>query len=605
MMRGTSSPTLVTTGLTAPNLSSDPAPTLAKQDSSTPYPDALNPDLLDRIPLYARAVLDVGCGTGSLLAAYRRFNPRARLLGIERNDHSARIAAKRLDSVAVCDVELIPAPFSRSGMMDCIIYGDVLEHLRDPWSVVGRHMDMLSNDGTILMCVPNVEHWSFAARLLLGTWDYERSGLFDSTHLRWFSLSSMRRQIEALGLVPCDVHPRIFDRDRAECFAEILAPALLAMGIDVGSYLHRAAPLQYVWRARKHPRRLFAIAGNMLRPVGGVSHVRVMHPFRALATDPTISTYLTPGGHVPAVGVDIPKVYLLHRPMLRGQEGLNVLRSLISDGWIVVTEFDDHPNYFEPMKAPDQYAFRGVHAVQTSTPELASVLRLRNSEVAIFPNAVRELPEVRNFKDGSTVTLFFGALNREQDWGPFIPTLNAVAQLAGDRLKFTVVHDLAFFQYLDTPRKSFVPTCDYDAYLELLSQSEVSFMPLANTEFNRAKSDLKFIEAAASRVVSLASHTVYSATIEDSRTGILFRSEEELRERLLRILAMPDLARTLGDEARNYVAENRMLAYQIADRTAWYRTLWARREELTQALVARVPELRNALSRRPATAQSF
>ena len=340
----------------------------------------------------------------------------------------------------------------------------------------------------------------------------------------------------------------------------------------------------------------------MLKPVGGVSHVRVVHPFRALATDPTISTYLAERGEVPAVGVDMPKIYVLHRPILNGHQGLDVLRSLISKDWVVVTEFDDHPKYFEQMRKPDQYAFAGVHAVQTSTDALASILRSHNSEVAIFPNAIRELPDVQNFKDGSTITVFFGALNREQDWAPFVPTLNAVAQLAGHRLRFTVVHDLAFFQSLETAQKRFVPTCDYDTYLELLCQSEVCFMPLANTEFNRAKSDLKFIEAAASRVVSLASDIVYSASIEDSRTGILFRTEEELRERLLWILALPDPARRIGDQARNYVAQNRMLAYQTPDRIAWYRSLWARREELTHALVARVPELQSAVSARPATA---
>ena len=144
------------------------------------YPDVPNPDLLNRIPLDARTVLDVGCGTGSLLAAYRKLNPRARLLGIEQREDAARIAAQRLDAVAMVDVEANPAPFTSTGPIDCIIYGDVIEHLRDPWPVLRRHAAMLSDAGTMLICVPNVEHWSFAARLLQGTWDYEPTGLFDT-----------------------------------------------------------------------------------------------------------------------------------------------------------------------------------------------------------------------------------------------------------------------------------------------------------------------------------------------------------------------------------------------------------------------------------------
>jgi hypothetical protein len=46
---------------------------------------------------------------------------------------------------------------------------------------------------------------------------------------------------------------------------------------------------------------------------------------------------------------------------------------------------------------------------------------------------------------------------------------------------------------------------------------------------------------------------------------------------------MPELAREIGDAARRYVADERMLAYQVAPRIAWYRSLWARREVLGEA----------------------
>ena len=102
------------------------------------YPDVPNPDLLDRIPLDARTVLDVGCGTGVVARGVSELNPRARLLGIEQREAAARIAAQRLDAVAVVDVEATRRR-SQTGPIDCIIYGDVLEHLRDPWPVLRRH----------------------------------------------------------------------------------------------------------------------------------------------------------------------------------------------------------------------------------------------------------------------------------------------------------------------------------------------------------------------------------------------------------------------------------------------------------------------------------
>ena len=87
-----------------------------------PREDLPNADLLVRIPLSARVVLDVGCGTAALAAAYRKRNPRARLLGIDTDPAVAAVAAERLDELATVDVEDDPLPFDVSE-------GDRLHHL--------------------------------------------------------------------------------------------------------------------------------------------------------------------------------------------------------------------------------------------------------------------------------------------------------------------------------------------------------------------------------------------------------------------------------------------------------------------------------------------
>jgi SAM-dependent methyltransferase len=557
------------------------------------HSDQPNPDLLERIPLSARVVLDVGCGTASLSAAYRKRNPRARLLGIDKDPSVTALAVERLDELATVDVEDEPLPFDVPEGIDCIIYGDVLEHLRDPWAVLQRHAEALTPDGVILICIPNLEHWTFAEKLLRGTWDYEPSGLLDETHLRWFSLRSMREGLLRHGFLPYDVNPRVFDRENTGKFTQIIAPALAALGIDADKYARRAAPLQYVWRVRKTQQQRMTIAANMLRPVGGVSHVRIVYPLRAMATDPTIATMLTSTVDAKAASDDSPRIFILHRPALSGEQGRAMIRAFLDAGWLVVTEFDDHPDFFQVMQDREQLTFRGVHAVQTSTRPLAAVLRQRNPEVAVFPNALVALPEIRNFADPQRLTVFFGALNREQDWQPLIGAINAVAAKVGERLRFSVVHDRGFFDALETPHKRFTAICEYDAYMDLLGECEISLMPLADNGFNRAKSDLKFIEAGACGVAALASDVVYGETIEDGRTGLLFRDAAELQSKLMRLVAMPEMARDLGDAARDYVAQHRMLAYQMAPRIAWYRSLWARREALTAALherLAAVPE---------------
>ena len=163
--------------------------------------------------------------------------------------------------------------------------------------------------------------------------------------------------------------------------------------------------------------------------------------------------------------------------------------------------------------------------------------------------------------------------------------------LAGERLHLSIVADRGLFDALETHHKSFTPLCDYETYQQLLARSEICFMPLADTPFNRCKSDLKFIEAASLRVTALASPTVYAGSIVDGETGVLFRDEEELAQRLLRLIANPEIGKAIAETARAKVLRERMLADQVSSRIAWYRSLWSRREELHAALLARVPDL--------------
>ncbi len=556
------------------------------------YPDYANPQLLEKIPLNARTILDVGCAQGALGAAYLRRNPRARVLGIDADLEALQTAARRLTEVACADIETTPMPFDIPNGLDCIIYGDILEHLTDPWTLLARHAGYLSEAGTVLVCMPNVEHWHFALLLLTGGFDYQDSGLLDRTHLRWFTPRNMGKALRQAGLELADLAPRPIDPTGAEKFVQAMAPGLRAIGVDPQEYLDRAWPLQFIWRARKTGFRRIFINATALPPLGGVSEVRIIQPLRALRSDSAVLGRITAEADLPHQGEQTPHIAVLHRPLLLGESGIARIKALLAKNYIIVTEFDDHPNFMADRGVPmDQVlSFKAVHAIQTTTPALADVLRPQNPEIAIFPNAIFELPEIRNFTNPETLTLFFGALNREEDWVPLMPVLNEIAQTAGPRLQFSVLHDQAFFDALETPHKKFTPTTDYATYLQLLSASEIAFLPLADNEFNRAKSDLKFIEAAACRVAVLASPVVYADVIEPGKTGYLFADQASLRTYLRHFLNNPQSALKMAGAARHYVTTERMLAYQVAERSAWYRHLWENRAGLTQALRQRMPE---------------
>ncbi len=559
----------------------------------THYPDFANPELLEKIPLSARTILDVGCAQGALGADYLCRNPRARVLGIDLDEDAAAHARERIAEVFCGDVEKNPMPFNVPEGIDCIIYGDVLEHLVDPWALLKEHAKYLSPEGTVLVCMPNVEHWSFAARLLTGSFDYEEQGLFDHTHLRWFTPRMMGKALAEAGLELSDVAPRPIAREQAEQFVTALAPGLQALGVNPAEYLNRAVPLQFIWRARKSAQARIELNATMLTPQGGVSDVRVIEPIRAMRTDSALFGTIANEADFDPRLADSPRIAVLHRPLLLGESGLARLRALLEKGYVIVSEFDDHPQFMEDrgINLEELLTFRGVHAIQTSTAALAEALAPQNPEIEVFRNGIFALPPVNNFNDPDHLTLFFGALNRGADWAPLMPVLNEVARAVGERLRFHVLLDEDFYNALETPHKRFDPMADYATYMRMLGEADIAFMPLADTPFNRAKSDLKFIEAGAARVAALASNVVYAGSVQNGKTGMLFGDPAELRASLLRMLAYPEATRKMADQARAYVAGERMLAYQVTARTQWYRSLWERRAELNEALKARVPEL--------------
>jgi len=534
-------------------------------------------DVLPRLPLAVRRLLHTGCGAGLLADSYRPRNPRVQLYGIEADPILSAQAADRFDQVATVDPQTAPLPFDLPDGLDCLVYAGILETLPDPWAVLAQQTDALTPDGVVIMDLPNPVAWQEFDRLLRDT---PLQGLHAPSA---FTPEAVLHQFGRVGLVPCDLTECLVDRAAAQPFVEAMAPALGALGIDVETFARRISPMRVVWRARKQAHTRIFIGGSMLAPIGGVSHLRVIYPMQAMATDPSVTTAITDHIDTTQAADDAPRIFVLHRPALIKPEGIGMIQRMTTGGHLIVSEFDDHPDHFPMMQRGGEISFQGVHAVQTSTPALAEVLRRHNPEVMVFPNAMASLPAVRNFTKPDVITVFFGALNREADWAPLMPVLNELAELAGERLRFQVVHDQGFFDALATTHKVFTPTCDHETYLHILGGCEVSLMPLGDTPFNRCKSDLKFIEAGACRVLPLASPVVYEHTLRHGDTGLLFRDPDELRLHLLRALALPESVRIIAERARAYVAAERMLAYQVEPRLAWYRSLWDRRAALEDA----------------------
>lgn len=209
------------------------------------YFGGCNEALLDAVPASAKSILEVGCGEG-LLGGRLLANDRQRaVFGIERDAEVAKRAGQRLTKVFTLDVESCEVPLP-DGTMDCILYGDVLEHLIDPEGVIRRHRRLLKPGGIILCSVPNVQHHSVIAGILRGDFQYQQMGILDATHLRFFTYATFIKLLLDTGYSPALVQAEL-----PPCPADFLdaaAPLLRRFGLHPGRTGRYLGTYQYLFR---------------------------------------------------------------------------------------------------------------------------------------------------------------------------------------------------------------------------------------------------------------------------------------------------------------------------------------------------------------------
>jgi len=156
-------------------------------------------DLISMLPQPPGKILDVGCGPG-LTGMALLEQGATEVWGIERDKGLAADAATRITRVLSTDIEAEPTRGLPEGYFDAILYGDILEHLIDPWTVLKRQRTLLTEAGAIVASIPNVRNLRVVLPLLLrGEWTYTEEGLLSIGHLRFFTTRSMREMLVSSG----------------------------------------------------------------------------------------------------------------------------------------------------------------------------------------------------------------------------------------------------------------------------------------------------------------------------------------------------------------------------------------------------------------------
>ena len=176
------------------------------------------PDVFAMVPPMAMSVLDVGCSDGSLGASLRVARDGRRVVGVEGDSAFATQAAGRLDQILQADLNAFDwASAFPDERFDCVVFADVLEHLLDPRAQLAQARACLQTGGCVVVSLPNIRHVSALYSLFVrGTFPRRERGIFDKTHLRWFTIGDAREMISDAGLEIEAVSYSLRVRDRGD-----------------------------------------------------------------------------------------------------------------------------------------------------------------------------------------------------------------------------------------------------------------------------------------------------------------------------------------------------------------------------------------------------
>lgn len=180
-----------------------------------------------------KRVLELGPAAGAFTRALT--DQGCRVVGIELDPDAAAAVEPIAERVIVGDLSdpAVVASAIDDERFDVVVGGDVLEHLRDPLTVLRACRAALKPGGYVVLSLPNIAHADVKLQLLAGRFPYRETGLLDRTHLRFFTLETIHELLRDAGLLPVDLRRVIvpvFATEQA-VDPDSVAPAVLEQAV--------------------------------------------------------------------------------------------------------------------------------------------------------------------------------------------------------------------------------------------------------------------------------------------------------------------------------------------------------------------------------------
>jgi len=183
-----------------------------KYTTFNPDPDEAHAKVLALIPPGSH-VLEIGAATGYLTERLRESG--STVTAIEPEAEAVQAAADRGIEVVNGYIEdLLQRGYQNT--FDCALVADVVEHVARPQEFLVTTASLLKPAGKLVLSVPNIAHWSARLSIARGHFRYAERGLFDDTHLRFFTSATLEEMLQSTGftVLAKDVTLGLYDYPR-------------------------------------------------------------------------------------------------------------------------------------------------------------------------------------------------------------------------------------------------------------------------------------------------------------------------------------------------------------------------------------------------------
>ena len=276
---------------------------------------------------------------------------------------------------------------------------------------------------------------------------------------------------------------------------------------------------------------------------------------------------------------------------------IEYLQWLRERGCLLFTEWDDHPQLFSPeIRRRLQYCkmapLIGCHAIHSSSGKLAYCLKQLNPLILVIENTVDGIERINLEKHGSdSIRIFIGNQNRYGEHKELINGLNKCLA-KNPELSIVVVGDEALSNGL-IPQEQIesYPVLAYAEYRKLLGSCHIALLPLHRNEANKCKTIIKWAEAAAESVATIAGPELYSNVKFDEKgrnTCWITEEPEEMMKASMQLIRNKNHRIKQVIAAHKEVSSKWNLKTRIDERITLYRELWQRRMKIDRKLVERM-----------------